>query len=268
MNNTITIENLKVFAYHGVYPEETATGQDFYLTLKLYFDTSVAGMSDNLKDAIDYGDVCHFVTRCMLEKTFHLIEAAGEYVLHRLMLKYDKLDRVDLTLSKPHAPVELPLENIRLDLSRSWHKVYLSIGSNLGNRREYMDQAIAKLKSLEQYRIIRTSSYITTPPYGYTEQADFLNGAIYLKTLDSPHELLNTLHRLEQEAGRTREIHWGPRTLDLDIIFYDDLCLTDDDLVIPHPDMEHRDFVLRPLKEIAPNLLHPILGKRIKDMEI
>ena len=93
------------------------------------------------------------------------------------------------------------------------------------------------------------------------EQGDFLNGCLCIETLFTPGELLCKLHEIEAATGRVREIHWGPRTLDLDIIFYDDLVYEDDELIIPHVDMENRRFVLEPMAEIAPNLRHPILKK-------
>ena len=105
-----------------------------------------------------------------------------------------------------------------------------------------------------------------TPPYGVTDQPDFLNGCLKLRTLLYPYELLAELNRIEKEAGRERIIHWGPRTLDLDIIFYDDLVLEEADLCIPHVEMHKRKFVLEPLGEIAPYKRHPISGKRVCEM--
>ena len=98
------------------------------------------------------------------------------------------------------------------------------------------------------------------------EQDDFVNGAIALKTLLSPQELLERLHEIEQHANRERIIHWGPRTLDLDIIFYDKLVYEDEDLIIPHIDMQNRDFVLKPLAELCPNYRHPVFGKTVSQL--
>lgn len=114
--------------------------------------------------------------------------------------------------------------------------------------------------------MVSVSSWLVTPPYGMTEQPDFLNGCLELKTLLEPEELLEALHRIEKEAGRERTLRWGPRTLDLDIIFYDDLVWESENLCIPHVDMHRRDFVLRPLCEIAPYKRHPITGITVKEM--
>ena len=115
-------------------------------------------------------------------------------------------------------------------------------------------------------RVEKLSSYLVTKPYGGVEQDDFLNACLMLKTLLSPEELLARLHEIEQAAHRERIIHWGPRTLDLDILLYDDLILETEDLVIPHPGMHLRDFVLKPLREIAPNKRHPIFQKTVAQM--
>lgn len=265
--NYITIKNLKVFAYHGVFPEEQKIGQTFCLSAKLYLDTKPAAQKDLLETSVDYGEVCHFLTSLMTEKTFRLIEAVAEYLAENLLWKYPLIHSVEISLSKPHAPVTLPFEDISITVKKGWHNVYLGIGSNIGNRKDYLDFAVSKLNEDKSCMVCKVSDYIVTKPYGDVEQEDFLNGAVYIRTIYSPHELLDFLHEIENDAGRTRLIHWGPRTLDLDILLYDNLILEDSDLIIPHPDMENREFVLKPLCEIAPFKLHPILLKRIRDIK-
>ena len=126
--------------------------------------------------------------------------------------------------------------------------------------------AIDELNKDKYTKVTRVSDFIETEPYGGVEQDDFLNGCLKLRTLLYPYELLAELNRIEKEAGRERIIHWGPRTLDLDIIFYDDLVLEEVDLCIPHVEMHKRKFVLEPLGEIAPYKRHPINGKRVCEM--
>ena len=110
------------------------------------------------------------------------------------------------------------------------------------------------------------SELLETLPYGVVEQDNFVNGMFEIRTLLAPEELLQELHRIEQMEGRERKLHWGPRTLDLDIIFYDDLVYDSEDLMIPHIDMENRYFVLKPLSELAPNFRHPITHKTVAQM--
>ena len=103
-------------------------------------------------------------------------------------------------------------------------------------------------------------------PYGGVEQDNFVNGMFEIRTLLTPEELLRELHKIETSEGRERKIHWGPRTLDLDILFYDKELIETEDLIIPHVDLENRYFVLKPLAEIAPNFRHPILKKTVTQM--
>jgi dihydroneopterin aldolase/2-amino-4-hydroxy-6-hydroxymethyldihydropteridine diphosphokinase len=147
-----------------------------------------------------------------------------------------------------------------------WHKAYLSMGSNIGDKRSYLQHALEALDAQKHTRLIRQSSFILTEPYGGVEQDDFLNNAVMIQTLLSPENLLAFLHEIENEAGRTREVRWGPRTLDIDILFYDDLIYESGTLVIPHVDLENRTFVLEPLSEIAPNHRHPVYLKTVSQL--
>lgn len=163
---------------------------------------------------------------------------------------------MEIELCKPHAPIGLPFENVSVTIERSWHQVYLAVGSNMGDKNAYIENGIAELKEITDVRDVRVSDLLVTKPYGGVEQDDFVNGAIALQTLLTPQELLEKLHEIEQHANRERIIHWGPRTLDLDIIFYDKLVYEDENLIIPHVDMENRNFVLKPLMELCPNYRH------------
>ena len=111
------------------------------------------------------------------------------------------------------------------------------------------------------------SDYICTAPYGVTDQDEFLNGALILKTLLTPEELLKVLNGIEAEADRVRTLRWGPRTLDLDILFYDDLVIDTPTLHIPHIDMQRRDFVLTPLAQLSPYKRHPVLNKTVAELK-
>ena len=136
----------------------------------------------------------------------------------------------------------------------------------MGDSREHIARALGQLKNSKDIRVEKVSELLETLPYGVVEQDNFVNGIFEIRTLLAPEELLQELHRIEQMEGRERKIHWGPRTLDLDIIFYDDLVYASEDLVIPHVDMENRYFVLKPLSELAPNFRHPITHKTVAQM--
>lgn len=262
----IQIRDLEVFANHGVFPEETRLGQKFLLSLTMYTDTRKAGTGDCLEDSIDYGAVSHFMTDYMKQHTWKLIEAAAEHLAEELLLRYPLLKGVTLELKKPWAPVGLPLDTVAVKITRFWHRAYLGLGSNLGDKETYLNQAVKALDETRGCQVEKVSSYLVTEPYGGVEQDDFLNACLCLKTYLSPEELLKQLHEIEQDAHRERIIRWGPRTLDLDILLYDDLILETEELILPHMDMENREFVLKPLSEIAPNLRHPILHKTMRQL--
>ena len=266
MLDEIRIRELEVYAYHGVYDEEKEKGQHFFINVTLFLDTSLAAKEHDLTKTVNYGEVCHKLKGYMLEESYDLLETVAERLSTSLLKEYPLIRQIDLEVRKPEAPIGLPFESVSVKVHRGWHKVYLSIGSNMGDREKYLNDAIEAIKGHEAVRNVRMSSFLVTKPYGYVEQGDFLNGALYLETWLSPKALLEELHVIEQAAGRTREIHWGPRTLDLDIIFYDKLIYEDEELVIPHIDLENREFVLRPLSELAPDFRHPVTLKTVRKM--
>lgn len=263
----ISIQNLRVFGYHGVLEEEKRNGQEFLVSARLYYDMAFACESDSLPDALDYADCCFFIRDEFREKRFDLIEAAADDLCRELLLRYGPLlRRVDLELGKPHAPVGLPFTGLSVNLSRGWHRVCLSVGSNMGDRNKMIDQAEKCLTDCPEIQMLGKSDLIETEPYGYTEQDKFLNGTYIIDTIYSPHRLLAFLHEIEASLGRKRDIRWGPRTIDLDILFYDDLILEDEELVIPHVDMENRRFVLEPLAQLVPYKRHPVLGRTVAQL--
>lgn len=262
----IKIENLEIFANHGVFPEENKLGQKFLVSATLYTDTRRAGRTDELTASIHYGEVSQFIDSYMKSHTYQLIERVAESLAEELLLNTPLLQKVRVEVKKPWAPVGLPLETVSVEIERQWHKVYIALGSNIGDSKKYLDDAVEQLNNLHGTSVVRCSEYLVTPPYGVVEQDDFLNACLELKTLMTPEELLEELHIIEKNAGRERVIHWGPRTLDLDIIFYDDLVLEMEELCIPHVEMHKRKFVLEPLHEIAPYKRHPVYGRTVREM--
>jgi 2-amino-4-hydroxy-6-hydroxymethyldihydropteridine diphosphokinase len=144
------------------------------------------------------------------------------------------------------------------------HLVYIGFGSNIGDRLAHIQNAIHTLSKTEGITLKEISSIYKTDPVGYEAQAQFLNGAAAIQTSLSPLSLLHTLKDIETAVGRQHRIRWGPREIDLDILIYGDLCLQTEKLVVPHPRMHLRSFVLVPLAEIAPNLVHPVFQETIQ----
>ncbi|MFN3739075.1 MAG: 2-amino-4-hydroxy-6-hydroxymethyldihydropteridine diphosphokinase [Thermodesulfovibrionales bacterium] len=143
--------------------------------------------------------------------------------------------------------------------------VYIGIGSNIGNREKNCLEAI-RLMEEKGIKVIKRSSLYETEPWGVKDQPMFINMVIEAETEYAPAELLNLLKSIERAMGRTETKRWGPRIIDLDILFYNNLILNTPELRIPHPYIHERDFVLKPLSEIAPELEHPVLKKRIKEL--
>ena len=144
----------------------------------------------------------------------------------------------------------------------SMHIIHLALGTNLGNRTDNLHAAIESLPP--SVVVQQTSPIYETQPWGVTDQPAFLNMVLQGETHLFPQELLAYLKDLETKLGRTPTIRWGPRLIDMDILFYDDLVLRVPGLTIPHPHLHERSFVLVPLVDLAPDLVHPVLGSSIR----
>jgi 2-amino-4-hydroxy-6-hydroxymethyldihydropteridine diphosphokinase len=143
--------------------------------------------------------------------------------------------------------------------------VYIGIGSNLGSREQNCLKAIALLTE-NNITVTKQSSMHETEPWGVKDQPGFINMAVEAETDFTPERLLEILKDIEKEIGRKETHRWGPRTIDLDILLYNDLVINTPGLTIPHNLMHEREFVLRPLSEIAPDKVHPVMGKPIKEL--
>ena len=144
--------------------------------------------------------------------------------------------------------------------------VFIGLGSNLGDRKKNLDEAIAHLKRNNLIGVIATSPFYETAPYGNEAQPDFLNGVVKVATSLEPKALLVVLKEIEETMGRGEGTRWGPRLIDLDILFYDTLVLRHNGLRIPHPGVHQRWFVLKPMSDIEPDYEHPVLKKTIRQL--
>lgn len=147
----------------------------------------------------------------------------------------------------------------------NFQKAYLSLGSNLGDRKANIQQAIAALED-GNLRTLKVSSFYETEPVGFKNQPWYLNIALEIETTLSPLELLERCKEIERSMGRVKAFADAPRIVDLDILLYDDRIVSAERLNLPHPRMENRNFVLEPLAEITPELIHPVLGRSIQDL--
>ena len=262
----IKIDNLEIYAYHGVFESEKQEGQKFYINAVLKTDLKKAGRTDALTDSTHYGEVCLQIKKSMTDVSYDLIERAAEKVAEDILLNFSLIKEVNVELRKPNAPIPMEFESVSVQLTRGWHKTYIAFGSNMGDKETYIKNAIEEFKNSIYFRNIRVSDFFYSSPYGGLEQEDFVNGILEIETMLEPYELLEILHEFEAKADRVRIQHWGPRTLDLDIVFYDDLILDEKELQIPHKDMINRDFVLIPLAQLAGYKRHPLLKKTVDEL--
>ncbi len=144
--------------------------------------------------------------------------------------------------------------------------IYIALGSNRGNKIEYLHKAVKELLDDANCRVESASSIYETKPYGIKEQENFYNAVIKISTSYKLTELFYSLKEIEKKIGRSGGIKWGPREIDLDLLFFGDTVYSDDRISVPHKEITKRDFVLVPLCEIAPNLIHPVLNKKISDI--
>ncbi len=143
---------------------------------------------------------------------------------------------------------------------------YVGLGANLGDPRLQLQEALARLADSEEIEVVKVSSFYLNPPLGPPDQPWYVNAVAQIRTRLTPEELLRVLHRVEREMGRFRQERWGPRLIDLDLLLYGGEILSGPDLKVPHPEMQHRSFVLVPLAEIAPQAWHPALRKTVAEL--
>ncbi len=144
--------------------------------------------------------------------------------------------------------------------------VFLGLGSNIGDRLKFLSSAVQKISENENCKIIRISSVYESKPLGPENQNDYLNMAIKMETAFDVSGLFDFVKSIEREIGRNKTIRWGAREIDIDILFFDDLIFSGEKIIVPHPEIIHRDFVLLPLKEIDSDFIHPLNNRSISEL--
>ncbi len=262
----IVIKDMEIYAYHGVHDFEKAKGQRFFVSVDMELDLREAGLGDDLGKTVNYAETAQLIREVMTGEKFNLIESCAERVAAEILNAYEQVKKVKVRVAKPDAPMDVDFDNVYCEITRKKHVAYLGIGSNLGDKEGYLDFAVEQLSKDDYIKVTAVSSYIETEPVSDVEQDDYLNGCIEIETLYLPEELLKVTQDIENSAGRKRIVHWGPRTLDIDILLYDSETITKEKLLVPHPYMAERSFVLEPLVEIAPYAWHPVLKKTAKKL--
>ena len=262
----IHIKDLEIIGFHGAIPEETVLGQKFVLSFELDVDLRQAGKNDDLTKTVHYGELAQKVEEEFTKTSYDLIEKAAEEICEFVLLNYPLVKKVKLLLKKPWAPTRKHVEYVAVEIERKWNKVYIAAGSNLGDKEETLKEAIYIIDKRKDCVVTKVSNFYTTDPVGYEDQDQFVNCVFEINTLQTPSELMDTLLEVEKDFKRERIIRWGPRTLDLDIIFYNDIISYDEHILIPHPRAHERQFVMKPMCDINPYYVHPIYRKRVMDI--
>jgi dihydroneopterin aldolase/2-amino-4-hydroxy-6-hydroxymethyldihydropteridine diphosphokinase len=256
--DTIHINDLRVLTVIGALAHEQEQPQPLRVDIDLHVDLVDAGRSDDLDDTVHYGLVSEQIAHLASDRSFVLLERFADEIAG-IALRFDRVEAVDVTVTKIRPPLALVVESTAVTLHRrrsdasrresTVHKALIALGSNLGDRRAYLRTAVAELGG-----VVGTSQVFETAPIGGPDdQGAYLNMVVEVETSLDPFALLRRCQRIEAEAGRQRTVHWGPRTLDVDILFYDEITLDSAELVIPHPRIGERRFVLAPLEELAPD---------------
>ena len=252
--NEILIRGLEITACHGVHGFEKVAPQPFVFDADIETDFYEAGKTDVLDATVSYSDVCRLLDNITRGTVYNLIERLAYECAFAVMENFPRVNAVKLTVSKPSAPVNLKFSSVGVTVGMRRERVWLSLGSSMGDRQAYLDKAIKLLDETRGVRVVKVSDRIKTPPYGGTAVNEFLNCAALVETFLSPHNLLDEIHRIEEACGRVRKERWGDRTLDIDIILFGNKKICDERLTIPHPDCKNRDFVKIPLKQLGLDL--------------
>lgn len=252
----IIMRGLKFFTCHGVLDFEHEKPQPFIVDVVLELDFTAAGASDDLANTVSYDAAYHTVKDIIMAGHRDLIETLAARIADGLLQTYPLLQAVEVTVKKPEAPVEGDFDYFAVNLRRERrYRCYVGLGSNLGSRQDYLKAAAGLMNQLPGTQVTRLSPLYETPPWGKADQPAFLNQVAELDTVLEPFALLAHLLEIEQILGRVRLEKWGPRTIDLDLLWYENYEINTERLTLPHPLLEERLFVLYPLADLNPDLI-------------
>lgn len=265
MVDQLRIKDLEIYAYHGVFSAEKELGQRFVLDVCVDYEMTKSARTGDLTASIHYGILAEQLTNWVQAEKIDLIETVAFQLVEKIFATYDFVKKVRLELKKPWAPVPLPLDTCSVTIEREKRRAFIGLGTNMGDKGQQLATAVSRLEE-KGLTILQTSSQIETAPWGGVEQDSFLNQVVEVETWFTPQDLIETLLGIELEMGRVREIKWGPRVIDLDLLYMEDLIIYSPDLILPHPYVAERAFVLESLNEIAPYFVDPVQRKQIRQL--
>lgn len=259
----VAVRGIRGRGTHGVLAEEKRDGQDFSVDVVMHVPTVRAGRSDDLADAVDYSVVAATAHRILTGPSLDLVEAVAEQIAAAVMVD-PRLLAVDVTVHKPQAPVGVPFDDVTVTVRRTRDDVradtapqeavraVLALGANLDDPYRTLHQAVLDLVAVDGVTVVETSPVVDSAPVGGPAQERYLNAVVLVDTTLSPRALLHACQDVETAHGRTREVRWGPRTLDVDVVAYAGLHLDAHELGLPHPMASTRRFVLLPWSLVDP----------------
>lgn len=257
MSDHVLINDLRFESIIGVLDQERLAPQPLRVDVDMEIDLHDAGSSDDLEQTVHYGEVAVALANLARDTQYLLLERLAQHMAE-VVLSFPLVRAVELTLTKLQPPIPEQIDStavrirrVRAEVSNTTrHRAIVALGSNLGRREAHLRFAVERLG---ESVVAQSQVFETDPVGGPDDQGAYLNMVVVLETELDPYALLRWLHRIEADAGRERVVHWGPRTLDLDLLFFDDVVITGGNLAVPHPRYAERRFVLAPLSEVAPD---------------
>ena len=277
----IFVKNLKLYGYHGVREHEKKDGQYFLFNIEILIEDSDYSNRDKLENTLSYSDVIREVKRINKSKKYDLLETFSQVLANRIMEMSGLVRKVAIKIEKPSPPIDEKLDgvgveyildkdsrrsvetggiksgNIKNSGTGDLNEAYLSLGSNMGNRKINLKKALKLLESNPSIGIESISSLYETEPMYIKDQKSFYNIVVKtsIENIMGPFELLGIIKAIEYILGRKNvEVRYGPRPIDIDILYFGNEIIESEILEIPHPKIGERKFVLLPLNEIAPDI--------------
>ena len=261
MTDRIVLSGVSGTGFHGVFDHEKRDGQIFVVDVAIDADLAAAGRSDDLSRTVNYGEIGAVVLERIEGEPFELIERLASVIAQDVLAGHRLVDEVTVTVHKLQAPVGVPFADVTVSVARRRDPVpvVIALGANLGDAQGALMSAVASIMDLAGVAAVQVSDVVETDPVGGPDQPVYLNQVVTATTWWSAPRLLASLHRIEAEHGRVREIRWGARTLDLDLIQYgtpgmeSEWRSESEDLMLPHPRAHERGFVLVPWLDVDPD---------------
>ncbi len=260
----IQLTGVTGYGYHGVFEHERREGQTFAVDLSIGADFGAAAASDDVADTVHYGEVANLVHAHIVGEPVNLIERLAANIAADIMAGFPSVQELTVTIHKPDAPIEVPFDSVSVSYRTSRHgraeppttpraQAVLALGSNLGEKDSTLDSAIEALSEHPNIEVLDVSPRAVTKAVGGpADQPDYVNMVLRVATTLKPFELLGACQQIEADHHRVRDIRWGPRTLDIDMICYGQLQQDSPILTLPHPRAHERAFVLAPWSWMEP----------------